>query len=111
MAKDKETTATEAAAVEPTASAAGTTTDTTVGEAQAQGNESAKAIKDIEVESIEVKDLDKKWQKRINVIFEADKKLEKLYVTSDEQIFADITFAKPHSKTLKDKSIGVILKS
>ncbi len=106
MAEDKKTTATEAEAVVKTDQ------KTPTQEAQSQNVSDAKKANHIEVNTpLEVKDLDKKWQKRVNAIFESDKKLEKLYVTSDEQLFADLTFAKPHAKRLEDTSIGVVLKS
>lgn len=96
MSKDKNTTATEAEAVV-------TKANQTNAEVEVNETETSEALK--------VTDLDKQWQKRVDAIFESDATIEKLYVTSDEQIFADVTFAKPHAKKLEDKTIGVIIKN
>lgn len=83
------------------------------GESQTQGatlSETTEATKAIVTEATEVKDLGKDLQKRVQAVFKANAKLEKVFITSDNQIFADQTFAKPHAKSLEDTSLEVILK-
>lgn len=88
--------------------------DNKVGDAQTQGNtpeEQTEHAKQIDVEFTEVKALDTKTKNRVQAVFEAHPKLEKVFVTSDKQIFDEATFAKPHSKKLEDKAILAILRS